>query len=84
MVRKTIELIDELFESGQLHDMVKLGFVHPSAIVNRNIYHAYNSRVITTGSKMQAMEDVAENFGVSFETVRLARRTMDFEFVKNN
>ncbi len=81
---KTIELIDELVESGQLSEMIRLGFVHPSVIVNRNIYHAYNSRVITTGSKMQAMEDIAENFGVSFETVRLARRTMDFEFVRQH
>ena len=81
---KTIELIDELVESGQLSEMIRLGFVHPSVIVNRNIYHAYNSRVITTGSKMQAMEDIAENFGVSFETVRLARRTMGFEFVRQH
>ncbi len=81
---KTIELIDELVESGQLSEMIRLGFVHPSVIVNRNIYHAYNSRVITTGSKMQAMEDIAQNFGVSFETVRLARRTMDFEFVRQH
>ena len=77
---KVIELIDELKESGQLSELVKLGFVHPSVIVNRNMYHAYNARVVTTGSKMQAMQDVAENFGVSFESVRLARRTMDFEF----
>lgn len=80
---KTIELIDELYISGKLMDMINLGFVHPSVLVNRNIYHAYNARLRTTGSKMQAMEDVAENFGVSFETVRLARRTMDLKIVKN-
>lgn len=79
---KAIDLLDNLHHTGQLSQLVKAGFMHPSTIVNRNIYHAYNARLIETKSRMQAMEDVSVNFGVSFETVRLARRLMEFTIVK--
>ena len=74
--KKVIDLIDELDANNQFMPLVRLGFLHSNLILFRNIYRAYNYRLESTKSKMQAMEDVSHNFGVSFETVRKARRVM--------
>lgn len=76
MVKLTVELIDDLEKNGHLKPLISGGFIHPNVILFRNIYRAYNYRLESTNSKMQAMEDVSQNFGVSFETVRKARRVM--------
>lgn len=69
-----IEILDRLYQSGDLKKLVSLGVVSPRWLVWRNMYHAFNHRLESTGSKMKAMAETAANFNVSRVTVEKVRR----------
>lgn len=69
-----IEIVDRLYNQGDLKKLVSEEIVSPRWLVWRNIFHAFNQRLESTGSKMQAMEEVSENFNVSRSLVEKVRR----------
>lgn len=76
MKKKPIELLDELYHDGKLKDLVQSGLISSNLLVWRNAYHAFEHRLTATGSVMQSMEEVAVNFNLSVETIRLIRRKL--------
>ena len=74
--KKPIELIDELYHSGMLKELVKKGIVSSNILIWRNVIHAYEFRYEATKSVMQSMEEVATNFNISIESVRQIRRKL--------
>lgn len=74
--KSMIDELEEMFKSGQLHRLVKLKIISSDKIVWRNLYHAFNFRMETTGSKMQAYSDVSINFDMSEDHVRYIIRTL--------
>jgi hypothetical protein len=69
-------MLDTLFESGQLQILVERGLISPKALTHREIYHAFESSHQQTGSTMQAMQDTADQFGVSVSTVEKIRQKL--------
>lgn len=62
---RTIEVLDKLYDSGELLDLAKSGLISTSVLLYRKIYHAYFFQLENNVSKMQAITDVADVFGVS-------------------
>jgi hypothetical protein len=78
--KKEASLIDELNElylNGKLKKLIDSGLVSSSVYLWRNIFNAYNFRLQASGSKIQAMNDVSLNFGVSMSTIRKVRRKFE-------
>lgn len=67
-------ILDKMYEDGTLKKLVRAGLISSSLMMYRNLIHAYNYSLERTQSKMQSMNDVAQNFGVSVETVRFVRK----------
>lgn len=65
----TIEILDQLHDSGELRKLVNSGLISVNVIQWRKIFHAYHFRVGQINSSHQAVSDVAEVFGVSERTV---------------
>jgi hypothetical protein len=76
MEKRQIDLLDELYESGKLQALIKGGLLQTSILMWRNIFHAFEFRLEATGSKMQAMEDVSQNFNISVSLVEKVRRKL--------
>lgn len=76
-----LDSIRELYESGQLETYVKMGIVQKHVFVWVQIYIAYEVAYKTTGSKMQAMENVANDFQTSVDMVRHIRRKLSTPIV---
>lgn len=62
---KTIEVLDELHESGKLIELAKAGLVSTSILIYRKVYHAYNFQLLNGVMKTQAITDVSDVFGIS-------------------
>lgn len=69
-----IEILDRLYNSGDLKKLVSLGVVSSRWLVWRNMFHAFEMRFEATGSKMKAMNETAKNFGVSRSLVEKVRK----------
>jgi hypothetical protein len=73
-----IDLVDNLFESGHLQELVRLGVVSPKILEYRKIWHSYNSRISAGRKKMQAIDDTCFTFDVSqrhvYNVLALMRR----------
>lgn len=66
----TIEVIDRLYESGDLRSLIHSGLVDPAVLEWRKIFHAYNKRVKEDGVKRsKAANDIASVFNVNRSTV---------------
>jgi hypothetical protein len=65
----TIEILDRLYESGELRSLVRAGLISVNANVYRNIFHAYKFRVDNGAKSSQAITDVADMFKLSDRTV---------------
>jgi hypothetical protein len=74
--KKVIDILDDLYHSGDLKHLVNEGTIQSSILMYRNIYHAFNFRHDATGSKMQAMKEVALNFNISVSLVEKVRRKL--------
>lgn len=62
---RPIDVLDKLYESGELMELAKSGLLSTSVLIYRKIFHAYNFQIKNEVSKMQAVTDVADVFGVS-------------------
>lgn len=83
--QKETSLIDELNElylNGKLKKLIDSGIISSSVYLWRNIFNAYNFRLQASGSKIQAMNDVSLNFGVSMSTIRKVRRKFEQKTIK--
>ena len=60
-----IDLIDELYESGELRPLMRCGIISPQILSYRKIYHAYQERIDSGRKKMEANDDVCFVFNVS-------------------
>lgn len=69
-----LDSVRELYESGQLESMVKMGIVQKHVFTWVEIRIAYENEYKKTKSKMQAMENVATDYQISVEYVRAIRR----------
>lgn len=69
-----IEILDRLYSQGDLKKLVSLGVISSRWLVWRNMFHAFNQRLESTGSKMKAMNETAANFNVSRSLVEKVRR----------
>lgn len=80
-MKRQIDLLDDLYNSGELKALVKGGLIQTSILMYRNIFHAFEFRYEATGSKMQAMEEVAMNFRVSVSLVEKVRRKLGSKII---
>lgn len=62
---RPIDVLDKLYESGELMELAKSGLLSTSVLIYRKIFHAYNFQINNEVNKMQAVTDVADVFGVS-------------------
>ena len=62
---RPIEVLDKLYDSGELMHLAKSGLLSTSILIYRKIYHAYNFQLLNGVAKTQAITDVADVFGVS-------------------
>lgn len=74
---KLIDALDALTESGIISRLTSAGFLSPSVVVWRNVYHYYTSELEKEGGKMQAMQNTADEFGISVRTVQYIRDRME-------
>lgn len=65
----TIEIIDELYDSGKLRNLVQSGLVSDNIILWRKIYHSYENEILKGHNKTQAVENVSIVFCVDTRTV---------------
>jgi hypothetical protein len=75
--KRAIEVLNSMYESGELKILIDNGILAPSIYKHRNIYNTYLIFLNKTNSKMQAMSDVACNFDCSIEQVRKIRKRFD-------
>lgn len=78
MGRKVIEILDEMHASGELVQLVASGLVSGSVVVWREIYHKYTEELEEVKSKMQAAENIANDFNISVRTVSYIRDRMEY------
>lgn len=62
---RPIDVLDELYENGKLMELAKAGLLSTSILIYRKIFHSYHFQRENGVSKMQAVTDVADVFGVS-------------------
>ena len=65
----TITIIDKLYDSGELRNLVSSGLISENIILWRKIWHCYHSEIDKGHVKTQAVENVSEVFGVDTRTV---------------
>lgn len=75
--KKVIEVLDELQSNEELTRLVSAGLVSSSVIIWRNAYHRYKEELSTTKSKMQAMQNVSDEFNLSVRMVQYIRDRME-------
>lgn len=73
---KLIDKIQPLIDEGLINDLTKIGIVNHNLIYWIEIYRGYEIELNKSGSKMMAMQTVADRFRVSFGMVRHIRREM--------
>ena len=76
---KTIELVDKLYESGDLKQLVDHGLVSVNIYEWRKIYKSYLNRLEAGRSKLHAKQDVSDTFDVSLKTVYRVVSRMEYE-----
>lgn len=64
-----IEVLDRLYDSGELHQLLDAGLISVNVIVWRKIYHAYNLRLSQGVNSLQAVSDTADVFRISDRSV---------------
>ncbi len=74
-----INLIDKLYESGELLSLIKCGVVPPQILMYRKIYHSHQERIQSGRKKMEAKDDVCFVFDVSQRTVYRVIKFMEQE-----
>lgn len=74
---RMIDTLDKLHAEGVLVRMVAAGILSGSVVVWREAYHKYEQELARTGSKMQAMENVATDFNYSLRTMQYIRDRME-------
>jgi hypothetical protein len=62
---RPIEVLDKLYESGELMHLAKSGLLSTSVLIYRKIYHAYEFQLLNGVSKEQAKTDISGVFGMS-------------------
>jgi hypothetical protein len=77
MAKKIIDTLDELHVNGELSRLVSTGFVSGSLLIWRNAYHSYVAEFEKCRSKMQAMQNVADEYSLSVRTVQYIRDRME-------
>jgi len=65
----TIDVLDKLYESGDLRTLVNAGIVSTSVLNYRKIYHAYTERIESGRKKMEALDDISFVFDTSYVTI---------------
>lgn len=75
----TIDVIDKLYESGDLRSLVVSGIIDPSVLEHRKIYHAFYKYKESNGvTNVKAAKDVGAVFGVSDRTVYRVLSRMNY------
>lgn len=64
-----IEVLDRLYDSGELKQLLDAGLISINVIVWRKIYHAYNLRLSQGVPSLQAISDTADVFRISDRSV---------------
>jgi len=80
---KTIEIVDRLYESGDLRLLMSSGLIDPAVLKWRKIYHAYYKHLKEDKvKKRKCAEDIGCIFDCSFKTVYNVLNRMNFEIKK--
>lgn len=74
---RVIDTLDELHEKGELLRLVSAGLVSGSVVIWRNVYHYYVAELEKVKSKMQAMQNTADEFSMSVRMVQYVRDRME-------
>lgn len=75
----TINLIDKLYETGDLKMLVDHGLVSVNVYEWRKMYKSYLSRLEAGRSELHAKQDVSDTFNVSLKTVYRVVTKMTYE-----
>lgn len=79
-IETNIEMLNRLYESGDLDKLVKAGLMSPSVLRDRNLYNSYSARLqalaLTDKPCTNARNETAKNFNVSESTVERVVRTL--------
>ena len=62
---RPIDVLDKLYESGELMHLAKSGLLSTSVLIYRKIYHAYEFQLLNGVGKEQAKTDISGVFGMS-------------------
>lgn len=60
-----IEILDDLYESGKLRQMVNAGLISINIIIWRKVWHAYQLQIKNGSAKFNAVKEVSEIFNIS-------------------
>lgn len=74
-----LDSVRELYESGQLKSLVETGIVQKHIFIWVQIFIAYENEYKKTGSKMQAMENVAFEFQITVDMISKIRKKLSAE-----
>jgi hypothetical protein len=75
-----IELIDKLYESGELLALIQSGFISPQVLLYRKVFHLYNDRIELGRTKTEAVDDVCFTFEYSQRSVYYILKFMRQEY----
>jgi len=68
-MEKAIDILDKLYESGDLYELAKSGLIATNVLISRKIFKAYEFQLLNGVGRAQAITDVGDVFGVSDRTV---------------
>lgn len=75
----TIEVIDRLYETGDLRKLIHSGILSPNVLTYRKVFHLYNERRQLGRKKMDALEDVSFTFGYGYTQIYTILKLMGHE-----
>lgn len=60
-----IEILDDLYESGKLRQMVNAGLISINIIIWRKVWHAHQLQIENGSTKFNAVKEVSDVFDIS-------------------
>lgn len=60
-----IEILDDLYDSGKLRQMVNAGLISINIVIWRKIWHAYQLQIKNGSPKFKAVKEVSDIFDIS-------------------
>jgi hypothetical protein len=75
----TIQLIDKLYESGELRPLIEAGLISPNVLNWRKVYNTYQSLIKNGSKEMQAKEGAADTHNIGVRSVYRILEFLNYE-----